>query len=43
VAAAVLLKSNEVQRAMLLAGSQEQWQAIADIEQRARWSGRSAT
>src|SRR5437660_12904058 len=28
----VLLKSNEVQRALMLAGSQEQWQAIADVE-----------
>src|SRR5881227_2505885 len=28
----VLLKSNEVQRAMLLAGSPEQWATIAEVE-----------
>src|SRR5205085_5713971 len=28
----VLLKSNEVQRAMMLAGSREQWDTIADVE-----------
>ena len=28
----VLLKSNQVHRALLLAGSQEQWQTIADVE-----------
>ena len=28
----VLLKSNEVQRAMMMAGTAEQWSTIADIE-----------
>jgi aminopeptidase len=28
----VMLKSNEVQRALMLAGTQEQWQTIADVE-----------
>jgi aminopeptidase len=28
----VLLKSNEVQRALMLAGSQQQWDTIADVE-----------
>ncbi len=30
----ILLKSNEVQRAMLLAATQEQWQTIADVERK---------
>ena len=28
----MLLKSNEVNRALMLAGSREQWDAIADVE-----------
>ncbi len=41
--AIVLLKSNEVQRALMLAGTREQWDTIANVEQHADGARASAT